>query len=178
MNLLTSYAFHDFHPLILKHLHSFKPHREVVFLTNTKPTGNLPRKCVLCWFPDPRDVLINAESSLILGSASPTSELRGQLSPPIRSFSHREPRPMSANHQDYLTYPFGKMADATNPARSIPSELSFWHAEKLDAWQRKSMCSSQPSRKRNQTAAEGPFVLLGVKIRGSLLSTSKTHQRH
>lgn len=69
MNLLTS-SFHDFQPFILKHLYSFKPHREVVFLTNTRTTGNLPGKCVLCWFPTPRDVLINAENSLILGSAS------------------------------------------------------------------------------------------------------------
>lgn len=108
-----------------------------------------------------------------LAALQPASELRGQLPPPWHSCSHREPRPTSANHRVYLTHPFEKMADASNPACSIPWEPTFWHTERTDARQTKSMCSSQPSRKGNQTAAEGPFVLLGIRRCGSLLPTSK-----
>lgn len=48
----------------------FNPHREVVFLTNARTTGNLPEKRALCWFPGPKDILTNAENSLLLGSPS------------------------------------------------------------------------------------------------------------
>lgn len=59
---------------------------------------------------------------------------------------------------------FENMEDATNPVCSTSSELFLWHTQKLDAWHRKSTCSTQPSRKISQIVAAGPFVLLGVKI--------------
>lgn len=99
------------------------------------------------------------------------SDLWGQLPPP--SFSHGEPRPSSANHHVYPTHPFEKLAAARNAVCSIPLLPTFWHTERTDARRTRSTCGSQPSREGNQTAAEGPFVLLGVRRRGSLLPTSK-----
>lgn len=162
--------------LILKYFCSFKPHGEVAFWLILMETSQ--ERVFSADFQIQEIPWSILKIPWYLAVFQPTSELWGQMAITMIFLQPQRAQTKVCKPSRLSNTFFEKMADATNPVGSLSSELFLWHTQKLDAWQRKSMCSSQPSRKINQTAAAGPFVLLGVKMCGSLLSTSKTHQCH
>lgn len=149
MNLLASAchyflasACHDFHSLILKTSLQFKAKQCSCFQELLEISQG---SVFSADFQTQERSWLRAENSLIFGSAS------GNLwtwRAAVSIMMFLQPQRAWTYVCKPSRHPFEKMADASNPACSIPSELSFWHTEKLDTWQRKNMCSSQPSRKK------------------------------
>lgn len=123
-NLITS-TFHGFHPLILKHFYCFKSHREVALWLILM---EISQESVFS-----ADFQIQEMSWLMLKTPwylavfQPTSELWGQMATTMIFLQPQRAQTNMCKPSRLSNTSFEKMADATNPVCSTPSEPFLWH---------------------------------------------------